>query len=116
RPRSRGRPCSRAHSPFELVLDVDADDLVEARLRLEAQLPGTLRLEVPGPAADDAEQRLVGLSSDERDRLLAGDPAQCRDLLGDRDGDAGHRQTAAVTERGSVERRSMEQEADRSAR
>ena len=47
---------------------------------------------------------------------LAADAAQRFDLLGHRRGDAGHREEAAIAEAGRVQRRRVQQEADRCAR
>src|SRR5581483_4598149 len=47
--------------PGQVVLDVDADDLVEVGLRAKAEPPGAARVEGARPAGDDARDRLVGL-------------------------------------------------------
>src|SRR5262249_35855248 len=96
----------------ELVLDVDPNDLLEVRLRLEPERECTLRIEAARPARDHTCERLVGLATDALHDVLAGDATQRPNLPADRLGNTGHRQAAAAVERTALERRGMDKEAD----
>src|SRR5262249_58690563 len=72
RPRLRGGYL-RCDLAGELVLDVGADDLIEARLRPEAERPRALRLEPLRPAADDPGDRRIGLAANAGRDRVAGD-------------------------------------------
>src|SRR5579863_6002112 len=92
---------------------MNANDVLETRLRLEAQAAGARRIDPPRPPADDAGDGLIFFSSDPLDNFIAGDFAQGFDLLGDRDGDARHAEASPGPELVSVQRRGMQQKADR---
>src|SRR5262249_54486309 len=89
----------------KLVLDVDANDLLEVVLGTEAELVCRAGVERSGPARDDAHDRLVGLTANQSCRSGAGDRAESGDLLGHGGGDARHRQAAPLGQRLRRERR-----------
>src|SRR3712207_2960099 len=91
--------------PAELVLDMGADDLVEAVLGLEAERLRAPRIEAARPALDDLDDERIGLALDARDNAVAGDLAQRRDLLADRDRDARHGEVAPRPDALAVDRR-----------
>src|SRR5712691_4947287 len=82
----------------QLVVDVDAHDVVERGLGAEAERGGAAGVEPLRPAADDARDQLVGLAADARRNLVAGDALERGDLLGDRAGDARHGEVDARPE------------------
>src|SRR6266852_5573107 len=104
---------SRRDLAGELVLDVGANDIVEARLGPEAERERALALEPLRPAADDARDGRIALAADAGGDLVAGDPSQRRDLLADRAGHARHGEIDAVAERLTRQPRRMHQKADR---
>src|SRR5690606_9338436 len=71
------------------------DDLVEALLRLKAQLTRAPGFEAGWPVLHDRPDCLVRLLADQPGDLAAGDPAQRFDLLAHGDGNARHGQVAA---------------------
>src|SRR4029453_7538493 len=75
-----------AMSPDEatatVFVDMDAHDLVERVLGLEAELARAARLDTLRPALDDARHQRVLGAADARGDAVAGDAAQRRDLLG----------------------------------
>ena len=90
----------RSDAAAELVLDVDADDLVEVRLRPEAELDA--RAARRSCRGQPATIRMIVSSGSRRmqpHRVVAGDVAQRGDLPGNGLRDARHRQAAAVAER-----------------
>src|SRR5690349_2353674 len=91
----------------ELILDMDADDLLEIRLGLEAERRRALGVEVPRPAGDDLVDHRVDLAADALDDVVAGDLAQRLDLLGDGAGITRHGQSTARADRGGVHGRGM---------
>src|SRR6185312_7620660 len=93
----------------ELVLDVDADDVVEILLGGgEAELARTRGLEIAGPAGDDAHDEGIRLALDAPGDLLAGDALQGRDLLADSGGKTGHGEAAPGTCGGEIHGRGMQ--------
>src|SRR5262249_57200086 len=98
RPRLRGGYL-RCDLAGELVLDVGADDLIEARLRPEAERPRALRLEPLRPAADDPGDRRIVLAANAGRHLVSGDSPQRLDLLADRAGYPRHREIDPLAER-----------------
>src|SRR5215204_2408036 len=68
-----GRPL-----PPELVLDVGADDVVEALLGLEAEALGPAGVELARPALDDLDDHRVRLAPDAVRDLVAGEACQWR--------------------------------------
>src|SRR5262245_15112203 len=74
-----------------VFVDMDAHDLVERVLGLEAKLARAPRLDALRPALDDARDKRVLDAADARGNALAGDAAQRRDLLGHGAGYARHR-------------------------
>src|SRR5215467_11628852 len=101
----------------ELILDVDADDVVKIILGGgEAELAGAFGLEITRPAVDDAHDERIGLALDARGDLLARDALECRDLLSDGRRQAGHGQAAARACGGKIHGRGMLEEADSRAR
>src|SRR5579883_2711796 len=97
----------------ELVFDMNANDLLEIRFGLEAELAGALGLDPARPAGDDAGDRLVRLAANAACRLFAGDFAQGFDLLAHRHRYSRHAQIAPRAERTCVQRRGVQQKADR---
>ena len=95
---------------------MDADDLVERAFGDEAERSRALGLEAVRPAGDDAHDQLVRLAADARRDLVAGDPAQRLDLLGDRAAHAGHGQVDARLDLVPREARGMNEESDCRAR
>src|SRR6185437_7880480 len=95
---------------------MDADDLVEAVLDLEAERHGPPGVETARPAGDDALDQRIGLAADARGDLVAGDALQGRDLLADRDRDARHGQVDAVAELLPRQPYGVEEEPDRRTR
>src|SRR5262249_53633715 len=79
----------------ELVLDVDADDLLEAGVGLEAELQRPLGCELARPAGNDALHERIGHAADASHDLVTGHVPEGRDLLTDRDGEARHGERAA---------------------
>lgn len=67
----------------EFVFDMDADDLVHGRLRLEPQGLGTAGVEVARPARHDPGNGGVRFVSDETDGSVPSDAPQRFDLLAD---------------------------------
>src|SRR5215470_9944987 len=65
----------------KLVLDVDADDLVERSLCHKSKLARAGRIESMGPAVDDANHQRIGLAANAGRDLVAGDSPQGRNLL-----------------------------------
>ena len=65
---------------------------------LEAERQRALGVEPRRPAGDDLHDQAVRLAADARRDLVAGDPAQRRDLLADRAGDARHGEIDARAE------------------
>ena len=82
----------------QLVLDVDADDVVERAFRDESEFARPPGLEAVRPAVDDAHHQRIGLAADAGGDLVAGDPPQRFDLLGDGAGHAGHGEVDAGAE------------------
>src|SRR5689334_5361031 len=82
----------------ELILDMDADDVVKGVLGGgEAELARALGLEIARPAIDNAHDECIGLALDARGDLLARDALECGDLLADGGGQARHGEPAART-------------------
>src|SRR5438128_10158389 len=100
----------------ELVLDMGANDVVEARLGPKAERDRALALEPLRPAANDARDGRIALAADAGGDLVAGDPSERRDLLADRAGHARHGEIDAVAERLAREPRRMHEKAHRRAR
>src|SRR5579871_791010 len=100
----------------ELVVDVNANDLVEGRLRLEAERERALRIEAAGPAGDHARNQRIRLAADARGDALAGDPAQRGQLFGDGAAHTGHVEVHARPEFAAVESRGVQEKADGRAR
>src|SRR5262245_17701178 len=75
-----------------VFVDMDAHDLVERVLGLEAELARAARLDALRPALDDARHQRVLGAADTRGDAVAGDAAQRRDLLGHGAGYARHRE------------------------
>src|SRR6185312_15359442 len=76
-----GRAASAADLAAELVLDVRADDLVEARFRLEPERLGAARVEIGRPALNDPDDGRIRHIADQLHRLVAGRPPQRLDLF-----------------------------------
>src|SRR5208282_5148434 len=93
------RPASSGDPAAQLVLDMDANDFVERRLRAEAERARAARIEPARPAGDDARDQRVGFAANARGHLVAGNPAQGGDLLGDGAAHAGHGEVDARPER-----------------
>src|SRR3954464_11783739 len=110
---SRARPASRREPAAQLVLDMDADDLLEGVLCREAELARAARVEAARPAGNDARDDRVGLATDALRHVVARDRTQGRDLLGDGGGDPWHGQVAARAYARGVQRRRVDQEPDR---
>src|SRR3990167_6764046 len=77
-------------APAELILDVDADDLLETLFGTKAERQRPLGCEIARPALDDLHDRLIRPPDDPVRHPVAGDLAERRDLLGDRDREARH--------------------------
>src|SRR5713226_911887 len=88
--RARGEFVLRRDLAGELVLDVGANDVVEARLGRKTEHARALALEPLRPAADDTRDHRIALAADAGGDLLSGDPPQRRDLLADRAGHPRH--------------------------
>src|SRR5260221_2359001 len=86
--RARPSSCGRAYT--KLILHVDADDLLEARVGPEAELERAAGVEIARPARDDLDDHRIGLAPDERRYLVSCHLAQCRDLVSDGDRHARH--------------------------
>src|SRR5208282_4663207 len=82
---------------------MDANDLVERRLRLEAESARAARIEPARPARDDARDQRVGFAANARGHLVTGNPAQGGDLFGDGAADTGHGEVDARSERVAFE-------------
>src|SRR5436190_8654042 len=94
----RFAPTSLDERAAAVFVDMDAHDLVERALGLEAELARTARLDALRPALDDArDQRVLG-AANARGNAVAGDAAQRRDLLGHGAAHARHREIDARTE------------------
>src|SRR5262245_60320093 len=87
----------------QFVLDVVADDVLEAGVGLEAECQCALRSEVARPACDDLLDEGVGPTADAGHHLVAGDLREGGDLLADGDGETRHGQGAARADLGEVE-------------
>src|SRR3954467_15046576 len=70
---SRARPASRREPAAQLVLDMDADDLLEGVLCREAELARAARVEAARPAGNDARDDRVGLAPDALRHVVARD-------------------------------------------
>src|SRR4029453_6040584 len=93
----RFAPTSRDERAAAVFVDMDAHDLVERALGLEAELARTARLDALRPALDDArDQRVLG-AANARGDAVAGNAAQRCDLLGHGAGYARHREIDAWT-------------------
>src|SRR3954468_17363368 len=86
---SRAWPASRREPAAQLLLDMDADDLLEGVLCREAELARAARVEAARPAGNDARDDRVGLATDALRHVVARDRTQGRDLLGDGGGNPG---------------------------
>src|SRR2546428_11430674 len=73
-----------------VLVDMDADDLVERALGLEPELARAACLDALRPALDDARHQRIVDRADAPCDSLAGDAAQRGDLLGHRAADARH--------------------------
>ena len=104
------------NEPPTVFVDMNADDLVERAFGNEAQRGRALGLEAVRPAGDDAHDQFVRLAADARRDLVAGDPAQRLDLLGDGAAHAGHGQVDARLDLVARQPRGVNEEADRRAR
>ncbi len=100
----------------EFIVDMRAEDVVEARLRGQPERPGPRGIEIARPSRDDADDRLVRLMPDPRHHLVAGNPPERRDLLADRHRQARQGHRPARPDGGKIERRRMHQETNRRAR
>jgi hypothetical protein len=74
---------------LQLVLQVDADDFLEACVRAKTERQRPAGVEVLRPAAHDALDERVGLAADELRRLIAGDLAQRFNFVADGGAHAG---------------------------
>src|SRR5581483_4895653 len=92
----------------ELVLEVDTDDLLEARFSLEAQRERAPGVEIARPAGNDLLDEGIRLAPDALDHLLAGDLAQGLDLLPHGHGQTRHGEVAPRTDLLAVDRRRMQ--------
>src|SRR5580704_3970379 len=81
---------SRRDFAAQFVRDMDADDLVERRLRLKAERQRAAGIEPARPAGDDPRHQRVRLAADAGGDFVSGDTAQRGDLLGNRAAHAGH--------------------------
>src|SRR6185312_11967808 len=111
-----GRAASAADLAAELVLDVRADDLVEARFRLEPERFGTARIEIGGPAVDDPGDGCIRHVADQLHGLVAGGAPQRLDLFAHRRRETRRRNRAAPAHLGGVEFGGMQEEPYRRAR
>src|SRR5262245_16497721 len=101
---------------FQFVFDVRTDNIIEAGLRLKSEVTSTFRIELFGPAGNDALNKFIRRTADTRDDLVAGDAAQCFDLLSDRARYARHREIDALSELLACQSRSMDEKSDGRAR
>src|SRR5947209_20015806 len=93
----------------KLVVDVNADDIVERLLGGgEAELERPLWIEIARPAADDADDERIRLPLDAGGDLIPRNPLQGRDLLADRGRQAGHGEVAARADGGEIHGPGME--------
>src|SRR5262249_1169358 len=101
----------------ELILDVNADDVVKGVLGCgEAELARTLGLEIARPAVDNAHDESIRLALDARGDFLASNALERGDLLADGGGQAGDGEAAARAGGVKVHGRGMLEEADRRTR
>src|SRR5580698_4390748 len=77
-------PASRRDLPAQFVRDMDADNLVERGLRLKAERQRAAGIEPARPAGDDPRHQRVRLAADAARHRVAGNAAQCGDLLSHR--------------------------------
>src|SRR5213076_1454699 len=79
----------------ELILDVNADDVIERLLGGgEGELERAVGDEVARPARDDADDGRIGHTLDARGDVLAGDAIDRGDLFADGHRHAGHAEIA----------------------
>src|SRR6516162_8637918 len=95
----------------QFVLDMDANDLVKGRFAAKSEAERAAR-----PAGDDTGNQRVRLAADAGSNLIARNPAQRRDLLGNGAADAGHGEIDARSELRGIDPGRMNQEPDRGAR
>src|SRR5262249_20436851 len=99
-----------------LVLDMRADDVVECGLCLESEIAGALRIEALRPAGNDALDKFIRLTPDAPGDFVAGNTAQCLNLLTDRARYARHGKIDAWTELSARQACGMDKKAHRGAR
>src|SRR5688500_1388204 len=103
--------------PAEVILDVAADDVCKSLLcGGQGERDGAVGVKIPRPAADDAGDRAVRLAPDSRGDGGACDRCQRADLLPDRCRQSGHVEIAPRPDQLVVERRRMDEKANRRAR
>src|SRR6516162_8237052 len=100
----------------QFVLDMDANDLVKGRFAAKSEAERAARVEAARPAGDDTGNQRVRLAADAGSDLIARNPAQRRDLLGNGAADAGHGEIDARSELRGIDPGRMNQEPDRGAR
>src|ERR1700716_4342948 len=83
-------PSSIHERAAAILVDVDAHDLLERALGVEAELARAACLDALRPAVDDAGDQRVVRAANARGDALAGDAPQRRDLLGNGAAHAGH--------------------------
>ena len=112
----RGHPAGSGSAAAELVVDVDAHDVVEGALGDEAQGRRSAGVECRRPAGDDARRSSHPVGDGRGVRHRRRRSVAARPLLGDGRRHARHREAAPVAEGAGVERRRMEEEAGGGAR
>src|SRR6266704_1293481 len=100
----------------QFVVDMDANDVVERGLAAKPESQRAARIEPSRPAGNNAGDKRVGLAANAGRHLVAGDPTQGGDLLGDRAAYAGHRDIDARAQLGGIEAGGMDKESDSTAR
>src|SRR5205085_12092446 len=97
--------------PGQFVLDMHADDVLEAVLDPKPERPRALGIEPGRPARYDLDDRRIGFTADARNNCVTRDAAQRRNLLADRTGDTRHGEIDARAERFARQRRGMDEKA-----
>src|SRR5690349_21501213 len=73
---TNGGDISTSHLPVKLILNMRADDVVEALLHGETERQRAGGVEPARPAGDDALDQSVGRAANARRHPVAGDPPQ----------------------------------------
>src|SRR5438105_2074107 len=100
----------------QFVVDMDANDVIERGFAAKPERQRAAWIEPSRPAGNNAGDKRVRLAANAGCDLVASDPTQGGDLLGDRAAYAGHRDIDARDELAGIEACGMDKKSDRSAR